>query len=575
MTDKRKINLTSLNLIREELVVTIEQAATQLEGFVGDRENNKMLEACLRSLQQIRGSLDLIELHGACELAGELLFTAKRIYEGDTSLEDEKLSALTRGFFVLSCYLDYVLQRDQGMPAVLIAYINDIRIANRQPVMRESYFSDAVTTYRVPTDSRPEQIPQGETLQGLARRFRHMYQVGLLGVIKEIRVGISLQLMHRGVDKISRYLRGTPQETLWWLLANCLKAFEIADMKPSSARKRILGQLDREFRKIEKLGEAAFEQQPSEELLKELAYYIGLANIDEQPFTQIRVAFGLSSLGFDEKAYQQEMKNLTGPSTTTVLSVSETLKEELSAVKEVVEFASESDAGAIDGYDELVASMSKIRDILDVVGLKAASDTMAEQLSRMQAWKESEEQLDSADLAHIADAFLYIESVLDNIEKRNFSDEQLAAANKLSRDQMMMSTQLDGAKLVVLEEAEAGLNMVKRALSAFTDSSYDRVHIKNIAKTLNSVRGGLVVLELGRAAAVVNSCIQFVDGALLANNQPAAIEHMLETFADALICLEYYLECMKVDKYISSDTLVVAEESLAALGYGVTFTGSE
>jgi hypothetical protein len=90
---------------------------------------------------------------------------------------------------------------------------------------------------------------------------------------------------------------------------------------------------------------------------------------------------------------------------------------------------------------------------------------------------------------------------------------------------------------------------------------------------MNSVRGGMIVLELPRAAEIMASSIQFVEGCLLSNTPPAALEHMLETFADTIICLEYYLDCMKIDKYISADTLIIAEESLAALGYGVSYSG--
>ena len=90
---------------------------------------------------------------------------------------------------------------------------------------------------------------------------------------------------------------------------------------------------------------------------------------------------------------------------------------------------------------------------------------------------------------------------------------------------------------------------------------------------MNTVRGGMIVLELPRAAEIMVSSIQFVQDCLLSNPPPAALEHMLETFADTIICLEYYLDCMKTDKNISADTLIIAEESLAALGYGVNYSG--
>jgi len=573
LTTKHKINLTSLNVVRDELVITIEQAATQLEGFVTDRENTKLLESCIQSLQQIRGSLALVELHGACELAGELLETARSISAVSVSFDDEKLSALTKGFFVLSCYFEYALQKEQGMPALMVRYINEMRIANRQPIIWESHFADAITSFRLPVEGKPEPAPVGDSIEAMARRFRHMYQVGLLGLIKEVRIQPSLQLMQRAADKMAKYAKGTPSETLWWLLCHTLEVFSASAMGLTLERKRLFSHLDREFKKIEKAGQAGFDHSLDNHYLKEMAYYITLTAIDEPVFSKIKVAFGLSNLGYNEQTRLSEAKTLTGPSASTVSSVAETLKVELRSAKEVIEYTAENDLSVIDNYDEFVASIAKIRDILDVVGLKSASQTMKQQLDSIKVWKESGEQLDAGELMEIADAFLYVESVLDSIEKGNFSDEKLAEINDLSRNQMIVSSHLADAQLIVLEEAEAGLSMVKRSLSAFADSSYDRVHIKNVAKTLTTVRGGMVVLELPRAAAVVASSVQFIEGALLANNQPAAMEHMMETFADAIICLEYYLDCMKVDKYISPDTLVIAEESLAALGYGVSYAG--
>ena len=43
----------------------------------------------------------------------------------------------------------------------------------------------------------------------------------------------------------------------------------------------------------------------------------------------------------------------------------------------------------------------------------------------------------------------------------------------------------------------------------------------------------------------------------------------LETFADAVISLEYYLDAVKTDKKADDSVLEVAEESLEALGHAV------
>jgi len=115
------------------------------------------------------------------------------------------------------------------------------------------------------------------------------------------------------------------------------------------------------------------------------------------------------------------------------LSVAQTLREELLSAKEIIEIASENSDGTIDSYDELIGSVTKVKDILAVVGLKSASQTMDEQLKKFHLWSETNEEILPNDLFAVADAFLYVESVLLSIENRNFSDEKLSELNNRLR----------------------------------------------------------------------------------------------------------------------------------------------
>ena len=115
------INLNSLKLVSEELLATIEQATVHLESFIGDQKDTALLQSCIESLEQIGGSLDVVQLHGASELAKEVLDTAKGMMKGDLPLLDEGLSVLTRSVFTLSYYFEYVLQGQKAMPTLLNA----------------------------------------------------------------------------------------------------------------------------------------------------------------------------------------------------------------------------------------------------------------------------------------------------------------------------------------------------------------------------------------------------------------------------------------------------------------------
>ena len=570
MLSNRKINLRSLHVIRDQLMITIEQTATQLESYVTDRENINLLNACISSLQQIRGSLDLIELSGARELAGELVHTAQKIMENGTSFDDEKLSALTKGFFVLSCYFEYALQKEWGMPALIVPYINDIRISNSQPIVGESYFVENAKNFTLPKKNEVSAtLPDGETMMALAKRCRQMYQVGLLGFMRGIRVNISLELMKRALRKIEVYSRDQPNHTFWWLACNVIDVFLKQKMVVTLERKRLFSHFDKEFKRIEKEGRDGFWHVTDPQHTTEMAYYIALASIQSKPFTSIVRAYGLDDLGYTEQCRIKELAVLTGPSAGTVRSVVDSLRNELVAAKEVIENIAASESVMIEGNENFMVSVTKIRDILGVIGLTSAAETMKQQLEQLATWRQSGAEPDTKQLMSIADTLLYVESVLDCVINSNFSSDKLAEINSQSRSAIVFSNHLAGAQLVVIDEVEAGLSLTQRALCSFSESSYDRVHLMNIPKVMNSVRGGMIVLELPRAADVVASSIDFIEGCLLSNKPIATVAQKLETFADTIVCLEYYLDCVKLDKHVSTDTLLIAEESLAALGHGV------
>lgn len=86
---------------------------------------------------------------------------------------------------------------------------------------------------------------------------------------------------------------------------------------------------------------------------------------------------------------------------------------------------------------------------------------------------------------------------------------------------------------MVLDEAQAGLALIKRAMASYAESGFDPIHISNLGKSLNSVRGALILMNMARAAKVAESCIQFVDTKLLAEiSSGAVIQQLMETFAD-------------------------------------------
>ena len=108
-----------------------------------------------------------------------------------------------------------------------------------------------------------------------------------------------------------------------------------------------------------------------------------------------------------------------------------------------------------------------------------------------------------------------------------------------------------------------------KEINSFIESNYDSTHMTAVVLTLISVRGAASMLNFYRAAAVINSCVDFIDSVAANNFDQENGQGVLETMADALIALEYYFSEIELHNAAPPSVLDVAEKSLAALGFAV------
>jgi len=568
VTRSETLNLTSLNLVRNELLATIEQSAAKLEQFVTDRNDADSLQGCIDGIKQISGTLSLIQLRGADLLAQEVLNLANEITLGEDADVDEQLTVLTSSFFILPRYLEYAQQTRRAMPVLLIPHINELRLIRKATIFPESYFFEANLDVER-TESGQGSALFREDLAALVRRLRHMYQVGLLNVLQGKQVRSSLGMMQRALERLDIITGGRALGKLWWVGSCAIEAMAQQGMEISKPRKMLLAVIDRQLKLLQKGGISEFDREPGKGLIKELLYLIVLSGHENDKVTAVKQLFETVQLGYTDKELRNEREAMKGPSASTLSSMAAVLKDELRSTKAILERASQGGTASITDYDELIDTLNKVAEILAVVGLVAPSNSLKQEITKVESWRDAGETVDAKELLEVADVMLYIESTVSGLETHNLSDESLARVNIAAREDVIAASQLAEAEMVVLQEAESGLALVKRALNSFSESNYDRGHIKNVAATLNAVRGGMVLLHLNRAGAVVAACTDFIENTLLQNDQPAALQHLLETFADAVISLEYYLDAVKGDKSCDDKVLEVAEESLEALGHRV------
>lgn len=158
---------------------------------------------------------------------------------------------------------------------------------------------------------------------------------------------------------------------------------------------------------------------------------------------------------------------------------------------------------------------------------------------------------------------LGIEDAIMQIVTRGITSETDALAGSDRKQEE--SVYLREALYVVADEARSALTLAKRAITAFIESDYDKLHLANLPATLHSIWGGLQMVNDPEAASVLERVASSIQERLLdAKESPAA--QVLEALADALTSLEYYIESIGKREDRNRDLLKLAESSLDDVG---------
>lgn len=549
---------TSLGLVRDELFATIAEAEQSLEHFLVDRNNGSLLQQAVESLHQVRGTLSLIELTGAELLAQEMLRLANDIPVAAGEDRDSQLSALSNALYVLRQYLEGVDASRQEIPELLLPAINGLRQVSGQPALPESFFFSVRLDQ--PRPPRPVRVCPPDRLALESRRMRHLYQLGLLGFLRGEKPAACLVTMRRALTHLDSLHADGVRDRLCWIAAAALEAQHEGQLLPRPSRKQLFARLDRELKQFVRP-----DYQPPRALLKELLYLVALADSEGPLAREVRQVFALNALPFTDHMLEEESQRLAGPGQSVMRSLSTAIQEELASIKDLLDLV-ERQAAPEDAFANLHHQMGKLAKTLVMVGMSSAANSLHAQLALVSAWgPQRAPQL--LELQKLADAVLYVEGLLPalaQLDARHGRGE--ASQGGEPEESAFARHQFNEARIVVVDEAVAGLALAKRAISAYIDSGGDKLHLANVPFTLQAVRGGIWFLGQERTAALIEACANYIQHHMLERPDMPS-QRMLETLADALTSLEYYLEGSAlggVDKTRAS-VLDLAEESVRIL----------
>lgn len=561
MTDIIPISTSSFRVVESELYATIQDAASRYEAFMADATAVEQLNESLSAIEQVEGILKLFDCPGALPLVQEMKSALQELITVGGSANRFYFSALSHAFVILPCYLEYAIEREQAIPSLVLPFINELRTAQKKPLLLESMQA----AYQFEGDLNLTGDAAGELEIEQVKHLRQMYQVGLIGLLREENIKAKLQLMHRAMQRMAKESSGRAIRGQWLLAQAVFEALLSDDLTIDFTRKRIFSLLDGELRKVAK--DSSLQELTAEKtLISELVYLLALSASEGEAAQEIKQAIELPTLACSDKEIQKTHRIMRGPNAQTITVMVAALREELVQSKEILEVASQAVEKNVD-LSSVASVFMRTADILQVTGLTQQSQVMKDMHELVQDLANAE-KIDREQLQQLADGLLYIESSLANLNRfdLSFTTEALDDASK---HQIMAKSQFSEAEAIVLNEALESIHQAKKEITSYAEAAFEKTHLEPVSQSLSEVRGAMQILGHQKAANILSSCISFVQAMLDENADEERNTNFLEVMADVLISLEYYLSEIAIHNAPPENALQIAVHDLNEIGFTV------
>ena len=534
----------SLHVVGEELTITLNDVRAALEQYAEGGGGSQAIERCVDLLHAANGALRLTETYGASLLAEEMEGTCRHLskLKPDDSRSDEALEALSRAAVQLPAYVDLIINGGRDIPLVLLPLLNDLRAARGRPLLSES------TLLLLNIGSTEAQVIEfesrsgsGENIEELCRQLRPGFQLALLGWIRgDAPVG-NLGKIGEISERLERAATTRESRQLWWVVGGVVEALLNGGLETSVSLKRLMGQADREMKRLPTIGEEDYAEKPPTELVNNLLYYIARSTTAGSRVGAIRAAFNLADLVPGNDQVEEARESLSAPSPRLMTTVAQAIRDDLARVKDVLDIYVRTGMQHVEELTPQIELLKKIGDTLGVLGLGDLRETIQQNRGELQQIIDSGQSVEESVLLDMASALLYVE---DHLDEKLFglirpSDSRDEAPPVETED-----AEFDQVARAVMRECVVNLARVKDAVALVLERPDEAALLDSVPAQLRGITAGLMILEKESAVSVVEE-IGEVIGELIEQGYQGVDRRQLDLLADAVVSLEYYLETLQ------------------------------
>ncbi len=553
--------------VKFEIDTIIDNARSQLQSYVEDESDVESLKDVTKSLTQIERTLQLVQINGAAVLAREMGDVVDGLIDDSITQKEKAQETLSHGILQMSDYLEYVQAGHKDVPIVLLPLLNDLRGVREAPLLSEHIlFFPNLDDIEVPNVNAEFGIPAQE----YAKKIRYGFQSGLINLIQNKEIDIAATKICKVSIRLHQCSKEIASQRLWWISSAVAQALAIGILPVSAGLASLLGQVDRQIKNFVQYDEATFAKKIPTGLIKNLLYYVGIAQDRGRIVNKVKNAYGLKDLIPNEVAIDQMREGISGPNLDVLQAVSKALYEDIATVKDTIELYVHSENRSPESVNEVGQQLQKIADTLSMLGLEEPRENVMREVTALKGL--SAEELEHADssFVQIAETLIKAENIVENFVNYRISDKpetqsvDVTDENNGSSDLQIEKNQLKKIQVQTISEALTELEEAKNSISQALTSPEDEAKLQEVQDRFRKVIGALSILKLDDVAAILENVQAYLIGSEAAeelSSQPAK----LDAFADSVTSVECYLEAIIANEDNPKDILRYGVESVSNL----------
>jgi len=538
MKPQGTVEYNSLSWVKQQLDAVINDAQSSLSEYIEHSDDASLMQECIEGLRLVNGTLQMVEIFGAAMLAEEMEQTARAIQEGKVDNRDDAYDVLMRAMLQLPDYLEGLQAGNKDTPIVLLPLMNDMRAIRKENLLSENvlFFPDMDS---VDVEEKEISAPTTESgkLLGEARRLRTHYQLGLLDVLRNNKQRAGCQRMLAVIAALEKASAEQSLRRYWSVIAALLEGLYEESIDANASVKTLLGNVDRQIKLLIDIGEDDFARQYSQDVLKNILYYIGSSQATGKRVTRIKEIYNLDELL--ASATEGASTGMGGLNAELFATVSQGIKEDLAQVKDALEIFIHSSDKNIADLAPLSEQLVRIADTYTMLGLGDARQKVIEQKDKVQSIAEGSTEASEDVIFSIAGELLGAEADLNNyVAQRtgvaDYDDDE---------DRIVPAAEYREVLSTVVSQGLQNFSDAKEAILSFTSGIGNEEQLRTVLDLLEEVRGVSMILPMAQVETMLARLRDYVKIALIENShQPDAEEQ--DKVADVVTAIEYFFEAM-------------------------------